>query len=182
MSKLLGEQVRELRKKKQMTLKQVAEKTGFSISFISQLEHAKTSATLESLKKISEALGVTPSYFFSDTKAKTKSKVIRNVLNASSGQENNFIYKDLSGNVENPILSPNLIILNPGGNRGSNLTHSGQEFLYVLEGTLTVMIREETYDLHPYDCILIDSSTPHYWLNKTDEPIKFLCVSANGER
>lgn len=179
MSKQLGEHVKALRKQKKMTLKQVAEKTGFSISFISQLEHSKTSATLESLKKISEALGVTPSYFFSETKAKN-SKVIRNVLNTSSGESNNFIYKDLSGNIENPILTPNLIILNPGGNRGSNLTHSGQEFLYVLEGTLTVMIEDETYLLHPYDCILIDSSTPHYWLNKTDKPIKFLCVSATS--
>ncbi|MGM8365249.1 helix-turn-helix domain-containing protein [Virgibacillus sp. W0181] len=180
MSKLLGEQVKKLRKKKQLTLKQVAEKTGFSISFISQLEHSKTSATLESLKKISEALGVTPSYFFSETEEKPKSKVIRNVLSTTSGESNNFIYKDLSGNIENPILMPNLIILNPGGNRGSNLTHSGQEFLYVLEGTLTVLIKNEAYDLNPYDCILVDSSTPHYWLNRTDEPIKFLCVSANG--
>ena len=48
----LGIKIKEIRTKRHMTLKSLAEKTDFSISFLSQLEHGKSSATLESLKKI----------------------------------------------------------------------------------------------------------------------------------
>ena len=52
----LGIKIKEIRTKRRMTLKVLAEMTGFSISFLSQLERGKSSATLESLKKISIAL------------------------------------------------------------------------------------------------------------------------------
>lgn len=47
----LGTRIKKLRKANKMTLKTLAEKTDFSISFLSQLERGKSSATLESLKK-----------------------------------------------------------------------------------------------------------------------------------
>ena len=66
MNRSLGQKIKSIRKDKQKTLKQVAEQTGFSISFLSQLERGKSSATLESLKKISVALGVSPGHFFEE--------------------------------------------------------------------------------------------------------------------
>ncbi|WP_255295671.1 cupin domain-containing protein [Bacillus cereus] len=52
------------------------------------------------------------------------------------------------------------------------------EFLYVLEGKLTIMIDKEEHVLNPYDCIFLDSTTPHNWVDKTDSIVKFLCVSS----
>ncbi|GAA0441228.1 MAG: helix-turn-helix domain-containing protein [Bacillota bacterium] len=174
----LGSKVKNLRKQKKLTLKQVSEKTGLSISFLSQLEHSKTSATLLSLKRISEALGVNPSYFFSSSMDNSRSAITRNIVDMANLTENRFIYKDLTGGMENPLFVPNLIILNPGDNRGNNFSHKGQEFLYVLEGTLTIEVDYEEAILQPYDCIFLDSSTPHNWYNYTDKPIKFLCISS----
>ncbi|WP_174614842.1 helix-turn-helix domain-containing protein [Virgibacillus ihumii] len=174
----LGAKIKQLRKQQKQTLKQIAEETDLSISFLSQLEHSKTSATLESLKKISDALNVNPSYFFAKPDAVSPSKVIRHERVNDELKQNKFIYRDLSGAMENPLFSPILIILNPGDNRGSNFSHKGQEFLYVLEGTLTIHIEGEEHVLHPHDSIFLQSSKSHYWLNKTDRTIKFLCVSA----
>lgn len=174
----LGTKVKQLRKQQKRTLKQISEETGLSISFLSQLEHAKTSATLESVKKISESLNVNPSYFFEKPHTGTKSTVVRHESVESDLQENKFIYRDLSGGMESSLFSPILIILNPGDNRGSNFSHKGQEFLYVLEGTLTIHIEGEEHVLYPHDSIFLQSSKLHYWLNKTDRTIKFLCVSA----
>ncbi|WNS75169.1 cupin domain-containing protein [Bacillus sp. DTU_2020_1000418_1_SI_GHA_SEK_038] len=175
----LGSKIKELRKDKRLTLKQIAEKTNLSISFLSQLEHGKTSATLESLKKISESLDVYPSYFFSKPETKSNSNIVRNIMNENDLQENKFIYRDLSGRMERPLFYPNLIILNPGDNSGKNFSHQGQEFLYILEGILTVLIDDNEYVLKPYDCIFIDSARPHYWLNKTEKSVKFLCISSS---
>lgn len=178
MSEDLGARIKKLRKEKQLTLKEIAEKTNLSISFISQLEHNKTSATLESFKKISEALNVSPSYFFSDPTNESQSTVVKGTADDINFKESTFIYRDLKGSMENPLFLPILVILNPGDNRGNNFTHKGQEFLYVLEGTLTVLLEHEEFILKPNDSIFLDSSKPHYWQNNTDQPIKFLCISA----
>ncbi|WP_077319813.1 helix-turn-helix domain-containing protein [Virgibacillus proomii] len=172
----LGVRIKQLRKQKNLTLKNISEKTGLSISFLSQLEHSKTSATLESFKKISDALEVHPSYFFNQPKS-SRSVITRNIVDTLNATENRFIYKNLSGRMENPAFIPNLIILDPDANRGNNFSHKGQEFLYVLEGTLTIEVDHQLEVLHPHDCVFLDSSKPHYWYNRTDKPIKFLCIS-----
>ena len=60
----IGEQLRKLRKEHNMTLKTLSDKTNVSISFLSQVERNKCNVTLESLRKISDALNVNPSIFF----------------------------------------------------------------------------------------------------------------------
>ncbi|MFP7486862.1 XRE family transcriptional regulator [Priestia filamentosa] len=179
MDDLIGFKIKELRKDRKLTLKQISEKTNLSISFLSQVERLKSSITLESLKKISDALNVNPGYFFSESEKRAKSTIIRNSLSELNSRPSSFIYKDLSENIENPLFAPLLVMLKPGENRGSSYSHQGQEFLYVLEGTLTVLIDDEEHDLHPLDCIYLDSATPHNWINHTDADVKFLCVSSN---
>jgi DNA-binding NtrC family response regulator len=62
----IGQKIRTLRKKKNLTLKQLANRTGLSVSLISQIELAKTSASVSTLYKIACALGIKIGYFFSD--------------------------------------------------------------------------------------------------------------------
>lgn len=176
----IGEKIRNLRKEKKMTLSNVAQETNLSISFLSQLEHGKTSATLESFKKVSEALGVNPSYFFQEEEPDQQSTIVRHNTHEIPLQASSFIYKDLTGQMREPLFSPILVILHPGDNRGNIFSHKGQEFLYVLEGTLTVLIEDQEYTLEPHDSIFIESSTPHYWKNDTAETVKMLFVSAAG--
>ncbi|MBM7553525.1 helix-turn-helix domain-containing protein [Thalassobacillus pellis] len=172
----IGKEIKDLRKQNRLTLKQVSEKTGLSISFLSQVERSKSSVTLESLKKISEVLGVNPSHFFPSG---PNSAVKRNTVKDKLAPISNFIYKDLSGEFEKPLFTPILVTLNPGDNNGKPITHEGQEFLYVLQGKLTVLIEEEEHVLNPHDCIHFDSTVPHDWFNRTDEIVKFLCISPN---
>lgn len=178
--KELGGKIRQLRKSRKLTLKNLSQSTSLSISFLSQLENGKSSATLESLKKIAENLGVNPSYFFQEAMEEKESSVLRNTSAVSDLDQSHFIYRDLTANMRNPLFSPILVILKPGENHGNPFTHKGQEFLYVLEGMLTVLLSGKEYFLHPFDSIFIDATKPHYWLNKTESPIKFLCISAEG--
>src|SRR5699024_7843861 len=59
----LGDQIRSIRKKQEITLKELAEKTGLSIGYISQIERNLTDPSLSTLRKISRALDV-PTYLF----------------------------------------------------------------------------------------------------------------------
>jgi DNA-binding NtrC family response regulator len=61
---LIGAKIRELRKERTLTLKQLGNKTGLSVSLISQIELGKSAASVSTLYKLSTALGVTMSYLF----------------------------------------------------------------------------------------------------------------------
>lgn len=181
MHKSIGEKIKYLRKTNKLTLKEVSDQTDLSISFLSQVERMKSSLTLESLKKISEVLHVNPSYFFFDEENKrSESVIVRGVEDELDLTVNQFLYKDLSGNSSNLNFSPMLVVLNPGENKGKPLTHSGNEFLYILEGHLTVLVDNVEHFLSAQDSIIIDSNASHYWLNHTDKPVKFLCVSSEN--
>lgn len=62
----IGLRIRGLRKKKNLTLKQLANRTGLSVSLISQIELAKTSASVSTLYKLASALGIKIGHFFSE--------------------------------------------------------------------------------------------------------------------
>jgi len=63
-NQLLGAKIRQLRKERTLTLKQLANKTALSVSLISQIELGKSAASVSTLRKLATALGVTMSYLF----------------------------------------------------------------------------------------------------------------------
>lgn len=174
----IGYLIKKLRKSKKMTLKEVSKKTNLSISFLSQAERSLCSITLHSLRKISEALGVSPSYFFPDSIQKDKDMIRRGTFKETE-RKTSFIYSDLSGNVSEPIFVPILVTLLPGDKRETPFSHEGQEFIYVINGTLTIILDNTEYDLFPGDSIHMDSTVPHNWFNKTNEPTKFIFVTTS---
>ncbi|MED4584001.1 XRE family transcriptional regulator [Brevibacillus choshinensis] len=174
----LGKLIKALRVGKKKTLKQISEKTELSISFLSQVERGKSSITLESLKKISEALEVSPSYFFADEPTQSKTLLRRGSHEPERSHLAPFVYEDLSGDLANPSMEPILVTLQPHDEKGTPFVHKGQEFVYVLEGVLTLLLGDEEYDLYPGDSIHMESSTPHNWFNRTSERVRFLCVNS----
>ncbi|WP_101845109.1 helix-turn-helix domain-containing protein [Halobacillus sp. Marseille-P3879] len=179
MNEEIGSLIKSLRKERKMTLKEVSKKTNLSISFLSQVERSLCSITLLSLRKISEALEVSPSYFFPDN-IQVDEGMIRRASEEQTIQKQSFTYSDLSGNVSDPLFVPVLVTLLPGDKRGIPFSHEGQEFIYVIDGTLTIILNENEYDLYSGDSIHLDSSKPHNWFNKTENPIKFLFVSTTN--
>ncbi|QCR33654.1 helix-turn-helix domain-containing protein [Lysinibacillus sp. SGAir0095] len=162
----IGEQLRRIRKTKKLTLKTLSEKTGVSISFLSQVERDKCNVTLESLRKISDALNVNPSIFFSDSNNEAYDDKIFP-----------FYYEDLSNNINQASFHPILVTLKPKENLGSEFSHYGHEFIYILKGTLTISLEGKTSELSVNDSMMLDSTRNHYWWNNSDEEVQFLLVS-----
>ena len=63
-NQILGSKIRQLRKERMLTLKQLANKTSLSVSLISQIELGKSAASVSTLRKLATALGVTMSFLF----------------------------------------------------------------------------------------------------------------------
>lgn len=161
----IGVILKKIRKERKLTLKNLSEITGVSISFLSQVERGKSSVTLESLKKIADALNVNPGVFFDKDSPVDSSR-------------DHFYYKNLSNDIENAVFTPVLVTLNPGENEGNAFSHEGHEFLFVVKGKLTVEIDNDIFTLNENESTLFDANRKHYWYNRTDTMVQFLVVSS----
>ncbi len=175
MNSNIGKLLKDLRYNKGLTLKDLAQMSGLSISFLSQVENSKSSITLQSLSKISDALEVSRSYFFPESEP-PKSLVRKNTRGNLNFNQSNFIYQSLSNNIQNSSFEQMLVVFLPNNEKVTSSTHKGHEFVYVLEGTLSLVQSENEYDLEPGDSFHMDSTTPHTWYNRTNEAVKLLYV------
>ena len=175
----IGKKIKELRTKSNLTLKDLSARTSLSISFLSQLERGLTSVAIDSLINIAKALEVTLSYFLSERKHK-KDFIIRSFEREISQVENNqIIQSELSNDIENKDLLPRIFEILPT-NSYDEITlypHIGEEFIYVLEGILTLLIKNERHELFPGDSAHYSSKLPHNWANNTNRTVKILTVN-----
>ena len=184
MNKVIGSKIKELRNEKKMTLKELSEKTSLSTGFLSQLERGLTSIDTDSLLNIAEALEVELSYFLLST-SKRKDRFVqkgyeRTVYKIDNNKYINYI---LSNNPEDKVLLPRLIEVLPNDTDDDLITyhHGGEEFIYVLEGIITLFINGEKNLLYPGDSAHYKSSVNHNYANYTNKVCKILEVSSPSE-
>ena len=171
----IAEKIRNLRKQKNLTLKNLSEMTDLSISFLSQIENGSSSLAITSLKKIADALDVPITYFFdvpqhhvyeTDVAAETPFRL--------EGSNAEFIR--LSGEFPNRKMEGLITVLPPHSQHGESFCHPGEEFIYVLSGTLTVNLEGRDYHIQAGNVMHYPSSLPHHWRNETAETVKLLSV------
>ena len=171
----VGSKVKNLRLKAGLTLKQVAEKTDLSLGFLSQVERGKATLGTNSMVRVAQAFGVPISYFF-ESSINTEDIVIRSFerpfLQISSSCIQYYLCKDL----ENPIrpIVTELLPCDAEEQFASSFCHANEEFIYVLEGALTIRVNDTVYTLFPQDCIRIPANVEHAWCNKTNHITKLL--------
>lgn len=178
----IGSKLKALRTSKKYTLKQLSEEAGLSIGFLSQIERGMSSIAIDSLSKIADILGVPLSSFFEDTAAAVPDPVMRSFdlpCNQVSTQIMQYI---LSSDVGSYDILPRLFQLLPVPNPSKDdlvmMCHSGEEFIYILEGIVNVYINDREYTLYPGDSIQIHSNESHNWLNFTNKTARLLSINA----
>lgn len=176
----LGQKIRDIRKGKKMTINEVAKQTGFTPSFISQLERGLTKASVSSLQKITRALDITLSSLFNSadeiqtTNQSTNliRKKERSKLVFPDEKSTDYLLTGIDGRFE-VILTE----MEPGGESGELISHDeGEEAITVLEGTVEVTVGNEQYILEEGDTITFASQVPHGWSNVGDSKLKLIWV------
>lgn len=173
----LGTSIRRARKRRGLTIQQVAEISELSISFISQVERNLVSPSVNSLQRISRALGIQIGGFFEDQHS--TGRVVR------ANERPRLIYPNRIEEeyLLTPVKSKKLQVLyyrlKPGMSSGeSPYSHdSDEEFGLVLRGKLEVTVGSETFVLDEGDSITFESHLPHAWRNPSRrEPCEVLWV------
>ncbi len=172
----VGSRVRAIRHLRRLTLKEVAERTGLSESFLSQAERGLTSASIASLQRIATALGVAVSDLFAPDSTRRP--------RVSRREARQFVAWGKLG--RKALLTPKpfhhlevvVAELDPGGSTGDEAYHHGdsEEVFIVLAGRVRLQLEAETYELGSGDSVQYRSSTPHRVVNHEDEPAEVMFV------
>ena len=191
-SKYIGISVNKLRKDAGMTLKELSEKTGLSQGFLSKFERGQTTIAVDSLLQITAALGTSIDQLLAqkgaDESSQTANIIHRSYENSVLYMENSFINYQITNGFVGMDVFPKLTVLlpTPAPQQNPLFSHTGQEFIYVLEGVLTLQIESHTYELYPGDTAHFESNTKHNWWNNTNRNTTILTIHtpnvfANGE-
>jgi len=179
----IGAAIKALRKEKKMTLKQLSDESELSVGFLSQLERGLSTIAIDSLAKIADILGVSLSAFFEEADIVKADPVMRSFEAPYTEVSPQIIQYILSTNVSGFNILPRIYQLMPIRSCGAKsdklhmYSHCGEEFIYVLEGIVTVYIGGNKYCLYPQDSIQIHSEVPHNWINATNKIAKILTIN-----
>lgn len=181
---LIGQKVRAARIKNNITLKELSKYTGLSTGYLSQFERGQTTIAIDSLSKIADCFEMELVEFFEKKQYDIyDSNVVLKSFDESpiSVLGDQFIYKKLKSNIENMHLYPRLVTIMPKLEKKKIevYSHDGEEFLYILEGVLTLSYKDQKLYLYPGDSAHYKSSDKHNWSNEGPFPVKLLCVSVN---
>lgn len=178
MTENVGKKIKDLRTSQNLTLKDLSAKTNLSIGFLSQLERGLTTIAIDSLDIIAKALQVNLSFFLEETK-NNKKTILRSYEKEVFQVENNqFIHYHLTNDIHSKSMLPRLIEILPTSSNEEVAVyqHAGEEFVYVLEGILTLCINNEQFELFPGDSAHYNSNVVHNWANNTNKAVKILTV------
>jgi len=174
----MGEKIRQLRLDRRLTLEETAERAGCTPGFLSQVERGQAVPSITMLYAIAQALGVQVTYFFPKIVHDTK------VVRADERQVFRFegspiAYSLLSTTFPDRKLESLLLRMDPVEGAlpfDEFRSHPGEEFVYVLEGTLRLWIGDAVYDLNSGDSIHFKSTVKHRMENPEDKPAMAFCV------
>lgn len=161
----IGMRLKSERQGRGLSLRTLAERTGFSASFLSQLELDQTSPSLASLAKLAQTLGVSLSYLLSDVGGGSEVVVVR-------AKEHGQLRSDWSNATICSLLPRNaderfsvvLVTLEAGGTTGDPGTGLlGREFAFCLRGSPLLHLGETSRKLGPGDSVFYDSALGPRW-------------------
>jgi transcriptional regulator with XRE-family HTH domain len=179
----IGDRIRRLRQDKRLSLNELARRTGFAKSYLSQIENLKREPSISALSQIAHVLGVDVLFLLSGEIQNSGAQSLtivkkdeRKTVNRPSGSlayiYDSITYKKLDRVMEGYIVTIGFEF------PPEPFLHEGQELVYVLEGTHEFVYDGKTYLLEEGDCYYFDSNKPHFGRSVGGKQAKILVVFA----
>jgi len=172
----IGSRIKRLRIRLGLTQEELASRTELSKGFISQLERDLTSPSIATLTDILEALGTDLSEFFAkagDEKVVFGSDDVCVMEDAEAGISIHWLIP----NAQKNSLEPILMTLSPGSSSQEDDPHEGEEFGYVLSGSIVLHHGEREFKVRKGSSFCFKPNGVHYIINNGKTEAKLLWVS-----
>jgi transcriptional regulator with XRE-family HTH domain len=184
----IGREVREFRRKLNMTVSELAALANMSTGMLSKIENGQTSPSLATLQELSRALQVPVTAFFRKFEEERNATFVKAGMGLTierrgtrAGHQYQLLGHSLARNL---AVEPYLITLSKGSDVFPVFQHEGIEFIYMLDGEVGYRHGDKIYPLTPGDSLFFDADVPHGPEELKKLPIRFISVITyvRGER
>jgi transcriptional regulator with XRE-family HTH domain len=178
----IGPSIRKLRLERGLSLRDLGRGTGFSISFLSLVERGRSSISLTSLHTVAVALGVQMSVFFPDPGDLPEAAAQLHVARRSGDRRlqigGDHSYRLLAATGFDRQLEPLFVTIEPGegADPQDDYAHAGEEFAFVLSGSVVFTVDGVEHEIEAGDGIHFRSTIPHQVRNDGSRPAEVLWV------
>lgn len=173
----IAARIRELREILEVPAEQIASEIDVSAEAYIRYENAEDDIPVGKLYLIANALGVDPTVLLiGDGPRMADYTVVRQGNGVSVERYKGYKFTSLAYNYIGRQMEPMIVSLDPSEAKPELVTHQGQEFNYVLEGTVAVMLRDREYILKAGDSIYFNPVIPHGQRAVGGAPARFLTI------
>ena len=170
----IGAKIRQLRVQKCLTLEELASRSELTKGFLSQLERDLSSPSIATLNDILEALGTTLGDFFKEDK---EEKTVFQKADFFVDEQEQYTVNWIVPNTQKNTMEPILLELPPGGRSFEMAPHSGEEFGFVTEGCITLVLGEKKLTVRKGETFYLNGNSFHTIINEKKTAAKVLWVS-----
>ena len=179
----VGKAIKSWRKNMGMTLKELSEYSGFSISYLSKLERSDAIPSFSSIVKLSSVLKIDLEELFAYQESfaeriekKKNIEIVRSTQIKANETPSTLNYSmvPLTGNTQNKHIKPFTMLIKQG--KTPTFSHDAEEFNYVVRGTIKMHYEGKTYILQEGDSLYYDSRINHCFENDSEEPAEVLQI------
>jgi len=158
----IGKKIKELRLQNDLTLEDLASRSELTKGFLSQLERNLTSPSISTLEDILEALGTNLSEFFHEDE---EEQIVFSTKDFFVDKKDEYQIEWIVPNAQKNEMEPILLTLPPHGTSPEMVSHQGEEFGYVLKGTVTLVRDGKKYKLKAKETFYLNGKKSHYLYN-----------------
>ncbi len=171
----VGKKIHKFRIDKRLSLENVANETGLSVDYIKRVEAGKQIPPVGTLLLISRALQIDSGSLF-----KTEQKKAQERIKAYAKRTDDYAYTTLTPGAENKHLKAFRVTIDPlAEHKGVGYRHDGEEFVFVLAGSVEIVVGDHVNRLAANDSLHFNSGIPHNLKNVGQETAELLVVIYN---
>lgn len=174
----IGNKLKELRIQKGLTQEELADRAELSKGFISQLERDLTSPSIATLVDILQCLGTDLQEFFSENPQEEQIVFHDSDYFEKIDEELKNKVEWIIPNAQKNIMEPIRLTLEPGGSTYPDNPHEGEEFGYVLSGSISITLGKKTIRAKKGEAFYFTPNTTHYITGNTKTGAVILWISS----
>ncbi len=179
----VGARLRELRLGRKLTISRLAELANVPVSTISKIENGQLRPSLVHAINLASALNENLGFLIDRFRDQPRPVVIVRARDRDTIDypDMGLTLQDLSGHFSSGVLEARVGVLERGAHSGvSGMRHPGEEFCYVIAGSIRYQIGGEIHDLSAGEYLHFKSTIQHSWENTSKRETRVLWVFSDG--
>ena len=172
----IGSHIRRLRRLQHLTLQNIADRCGFTRSLLSKIETGKVVPPMSTLVKIAGALNTNIAALMAEGDRLDCVFIPGESREKPVPTESGYAVLPLAVELKEKKMQPFIFTIRPEDLSDKANSHLGEEFIFVLEGSMEFCVGEKTFIMHPRDSIFFNSIREHYISSVLSDHVVYLNI------